>query len=177
MLVLGAVADAPNVGAPAVAMAVEYALELQASIDLRARIVDMPHARHNLTLQVRRMVAANILAPLPAPVTPDTDDHGQPAVGPVNLAVVVALATQSTDLDDQPGTAIRLTAPPIGYDPATVITDGSRPGFSVAGYVARFTQVTDPLNPLDHDTVTLAERRRQQHTGQVLGQALFRGKH
>jgi hypothetical protein len=149
---------------------VEVALELRATIDMRAKKVDLVAARHNQTVMVNRLVKAGLLASrgLPKPVEVAEVREVSPA-DTMNTARV--LASTVADLPDDPAAVVRLAAPPISYDPATLPVDGSRPGFSLAGYICNVAQVADPIQVLDRPS---HQHVVDQRTGDSLGHAMFR---
>lgn len=153
-----------------IATAVIFALELQASNDLRRRVNRgeslLGLARDGQTALIAKMVRKGALAEEP-------DQEGMPTQMPVGRAETHrrarALSESITGLPYDEGTAGILGAPPVHYEPGITGGIGALPSISLVGYVACLAQVADPLDPL---AVHPIDMRAAEHAGKVLGTAI-----
>ncbi|MBM9467247.1 hypothetical protein [Nakamurella leprariae] len=177
-----ALAQAARTGGPeAVALAVDYALEVQARKDLAPQHPDWLRARTNLARVVAALRARGLLAPTPSPIDPSSvlpAQHPRPPIEQVR-----ATAKHLTP-GYQRGDHERLYAPaPCQYGPDERPTEhGGIPGFSAAGFIAHLTRVCDPVDPVDPHTSTRHRAQSRDRQGRfakvlvsaaALDQALF----
>lgn len=151
-----------------VSRAIEYALELQAQKSLEVTPFHLPRAVQDLRDLMGKLRRAGVVGVL---------EPGQPIA---NMTVggsmsdmathraAAELAAESSELPYQPGVAAVLAAPPVDIDVTNLPVTGFRNPFGAAGYIAGFTQILDPVKPLD---AKHADHRAMERLGKVLGEA------
>jgi hypothetical protein len=151
-----------------VARAVEYAIELRAQQSLAAKPFDLAIAVQDIRDMVATLQRSGLLGVL-EPGAPRANVEPMSATSDMQLhRQAVDLATEMSGLPYVPGTAALLSAPAVRWDEHTIKVDGQRTPFGAAGFLAGFTQILDPIQPLD---AKQDDRVRLDRQGEVLGRA------